>query len=86
MTKRANGVTSTDSRKTSNGKYYFRGKWETIASGALPYKDAEPRPVARITFDKNAIFGRGADGRWKWLRLGHLSGTNKMLIRVLLTK
>ncbi|MBK6725438.1 MAG: hypothetical protein IPG58_19900 [Acidobacteria bacterium] len=44
----------------------WKGLEEAVASGARPYKDSEPRPIARITVDKNAVFGvvpmDGGDG------------------------
>lgn len=43
---------------------------ESVTRGTKPYKDSSPRPVARITNDKAVIFGRGAEGKWRWLRFG----------------
>lgn len=43
---------------------------ESVTRGTKPYKDPSPQPVTRITNDNWVIFGRGSDGKWRWLRFG----------------
>jgi alpha-tubulin suppressor-like RCC1 family protein len=48
---------------------------ESVTEGTSPYKDSSPKSVIRVTNDVRSLFGpgsvffgRGTDGKWRWIR------------------